>query len=75
MLVLSRKQGESIVIGQGVCVTVDRVDRHRVRLAIDAPDEVAVDRREVWLRKQDDDGPATSSAPGGPPLPVPPSTR
>ena len=64
MLVLSRKQGESIVIGQGICVTINRVDRHRVRLAIDAPDDVPVDRREVWQRKHADADLATSSAPG-----------
>ena len=40
-------QGESIVIGEGICVTVGRLDRHRVRLAIDAPHEVSVDRKEV----------------------------
>ena len=62
MLVLSRKQGESIVIGQGICVTIDRVDRHRVRLVIDAPKEVRVDRQEVWLRKHADGGLVTPNA-------------
>ena len=56
MLILSRKRGESIVIGQRIRVTVDRVDRHRVRLAIDAPQDVSVDRQEVWLRKHEGGG-------------------
>jgi len=53
MLVLLRKRGESIVIGQRICVTVDRIDGHRVRLAIDAPENVSIDRREIWLRKRE----------------------
>ena len=56
MLVLSRKEGESIVIARRVRVTVERVSGHRVRLAIDAPQEVPVDRHEVWLRKEEELG-------------------
>jgi carbon storage regulator len=56
MLVLSRKQGESIVIGRRVRVTVERVSGHRVCLTIDAPKDVPVDRHEVWLRKQQGSG-------------------
>lgn len=52
MLVLSRRQGESIVIGQGIHVSVCGISRNRVRLAIEAPAEVNVDRAEVRLRKQ-----------------------
>ena len=52
MLVLSRRQGESIVIGHGIHVSVHAISRNRVRLVIDAPAEVQVDRAEVWLRKQ-----------------------
>jgi len=52
MLVLSRRQGESIVIGHGIHVTVYGISGNRVRLAIEAPPEVEVDRAEVWLRKQ-----------------------
>lgn len=62
MLILSRKQGESILIGDAIRVTVDRVDRRRVRLAIDAPDDVAVDRLEVWVRKHEGDRPAPADA-------------
>ena len=52
MLVLSRRQGESIVIGHGIHVLVRSISRNRVRLAVEAPAEVKVDRAEVWLRKQ-----------------------
>jgi carbon storage regulator len=50
MLVLTRKFGESIVIGDSVTVTVMEVKGERVRLGISAPAEVPVHREEV-LRK------------------------
>jgi carbon storage regulator len=50
MLVLSRKRGETIVIGNGVTVTVLAVDGDRVKLGIVAPAEVPVHREEVFQR-------------------------
>ncbi len=47
MLVLSRKLGESIVIGDNVVVTVVKIDRGQVRLGIEAPPEVGVFREEI----------------------------
>ena len=44
MLVLTRKQGECIVIGNSVTVTVVWVGSNQVRLAIEAPDEVVIKR-------------------------------
>jgi carbon storage regulator len=52
MLVLSRKRNESIVIGQGITVTVIDIRGDKVRLGIDAPKDLPVDRREVWEAKQ-----------------------
>ncbi len=52
MLVLSRKVGEQIVIGQGVTVTVLEVNGQRVRLGIIAPADVPVHRSEVCQRIQ-----------------------
>jgi carbon storage regulator len=52
MLVLSRKRGETIVIDDCVRVTVEAIGESRVRLSIEAPAEVAVDREEIWQRKQ-----------------------
>jgi carbon storage regulator len=49
MLVLTRKTDESIVIGDDIVVTVIRVRDGKVRLGIEAPKEVAVHRREVYL--------------------------
>ncbi len=51
MLVLSRKQGEQICIGEGVVLTVISVHGDRVRLGVQAPREVTVDRQEIRQRK------------------------
>ena len=50
MLVLSRKSGESIVIGGGVKLTVVEVRGDRVRLGFEGPREVPIHRQEVWLQ-------------------------
>ena len=50
MLVLSRRERESIVIGNGIVVTVLAVKGKTVRLGIDAPPEVVVHRQEVQRR-------------------------
>lgn len=47
MLVLSRRAGESVVIGDGITVTVLEVRGDVVRIGIDAPRSVAVHRGEV----------------------------
>lgn len=47
MLVLSRKVGEKIVIGNNITIVVQRVGKGRVALAIDAPQEVTVLRGEL----------------------------
>ena len=48
MLVLSRRIGESVVIGNDVVVTVLEVRGDIIRLGIDAPREVTVHRQEVF---------------------------
>lgn len=53
MLILSRNIGEAILIGDDISVTVSNVQGGQVRLAIDAPKSVAVDRAELRQRKID----------------------
>lgn len=48
MLVLSRKAGEEILIGDDVRLQVVDIRGDKVRLGIDAPKELAVHRHEVW---------------------------
>ena len=50
MLVLSRKLGERIMIGDRIVVTVTKLDVGRVVLGIDAPREVTVFREEIGPR-------------------------
>ncbi len=61
MLVLSRKVGERILIGNHVTVTVVRITGGGVRLGIEAPAEMAVIREELQdERQQQTDQPARS---------------
>jgi carbon storage regulator len=52
MLVLTRRPGEQIVIGNGIRVTVVSVGPGRVKLGIEAPAHVRVDRQEVFDKIQ-----------------------
>lgn len=52
MLVLSRNIGEEIIIGDGVRVCILAVEGTKVRVGVDAPEEVRVDRREIWERRR-----------------------
>jgi carbon storage regulator len=52
MLVLSRKVAEAIVIAGKVRVVVTAVRGESVRLGVQAPQDVAVDREEIHLRKK-----------------------
>lgn len=48
MLVLSRKRDEKIVIGDRIVITVVEVRGDKVRLGIEAPNDVPVHRQEVY---------------------------
>jgi carbon storage regulator len=47
MLVLSRKLGQTFHVGPEVRITIVKIDRHSVRIGIEAPDHVSVQRREI----------------------------
>ena len=47
MLVLSRKLGEKIVIGDNIVITVVKIDRIQIRIGIEAPHDVPVYREEI----------------------------
>jgi carbon storage regulator CsrA len=51
MLVLTRRVGEEIVIGGEIRVTVVAIKGDRIRLGVDAPNFVRVDRQEVHERR------------------------
>ncbi|HEU4436099.1 MAG TPA: carbon storage regulator CsrA, partial [candidate division Zixibacteria bacterium] len=52
MLILTRKIGESITIGEQVKITVLGVFGRQVRLGVDAPPDVLVHREEVYVKIQ-----------------------
>lgn len=62
MLVLTRRAGESIVVGNDVTVTVLEVRGDQIRLGIDAPRNVPIHREEVYVQVQAENRGAVASA-------------
>jgi carbon storage regulator len=58
MLVLSRKKNESIVINNDITVVVVEIRGDKVRLGVEAPNEVPVHRREVYdaIKRSENEG-------------------
>ncbi len=50
MLILTRKSGESITIGEDIKIQVIEIKGRQVRLGIDAPKDCIIHREEVYLR-------------------------
>jgi len=57
MLILTRRVGETVMIGNEVTVTVLGVKGNQVRIGVNAPKDVAVHREEIYERiKREEDG-------------------
>ena len=56
MLILTRRVGESVMIGDNVTVTVLGVKGNQVRLGVNAPRDVAVHREEIYERIKTESG-------------------
>ena len=64
MLILTRRVGETVMIGNEVTVTVLGVKGNQVRIGVNAPKDVAVHREEIYeriKREQDHDSNVSSS--------------
>ena len=48
MLVLTRKLGESITIGEDVQIVIIDIDKYQVKLGIDAPKKIEIYRKELY---------------------------
>ena len=65
MLILTRRIGETVMIGKDVSITVLRVKGNQVRLGVNAPKEVSVQREEIFQRMGDGEQVETESAAEG----------
>ena len=50
MLILTRKGGESVLIGNDISITILSVRGNQVKLGVEAPKEVSVHREEIYQR-------------------------
>jgi len=63
VLILTRRVGETVMIGDEVTVTVLRVKGNQVRLGVNAPKSVSVQREEIFHRIKREDGDHIDHAP------------
>lgn len=63
MLILTRRVGETLMVGDDVTVTVLGVKGNQVRIGVNAPKDVAVHREEIYdrIRKENEGGEAPKS--------------
>lgn len=61
MLVLSRKPGERILVGDDVQITVVRIGPNTVRLGIDAPREISIVRQELIINGEEEGSKETAA--------------
>ncbi len=71
MLILTRRPGERVVIGDEILVTVMGISGHTVRLGIEAPGGVPIYREEIWLAVREENRAAAAA----PDIDVPPAPR
>jgi carbon storage regulator len=73
MLILTRRAGERVVIGDDVLVTVMEVSGQTVRLGIAAPQGLPIYREEIWLAVKEENRAAAEAAADALPAAAPPA--
>jgi len=73
MLILTRRPGERVVIGDNILVTVMGVSGHTVRLGIEAPEGISIYREEIWLAVEAEN--RAAAAAGAEDLPAAPPSK
>ena len=58
MLVISRKKGESLLIGDDIEITVEKIDHSNVKISIKAPKEKVILRKEVYEKVKEENSSA-----------------
>ncbi len=53
MLILTRKIGETLIIGDNITITVLNIKGSQVRIGIDAPKNISVHRKEIYFKIKD----------------------
>jgi carbon storage regulator len=63
MLILSRRVGETVMIGEDIAVTILGVTGNQVRVGVNAPKEVPVHREEIYerIKRQDEMEPSKTA--------------
>jgi carbon storage regulator len=70
MLIITRRQGEKIMLGDDIVVHVMEIVGNSVRVGIQAPRSVPVYREEIWNAVRDENRAAADSAPADLPVPT-----
>lgn len=72
MLIITRRAGEKLMIGEDVVVEIMEIVGNQVRVGIQAPQSIRVYREEIWMAVKEDNRAAATDAP--PALPAPASS-
>ncbi len=72
MLIITRRAGEKLMIGEDVVVEIMEIVGNQVRVGIQAPQSVRVYREEIWMAVKEENRAAATDAPAT--LPVAPAS-
>lgn len=71
MLIITRRPGEKVMLGDDIVVEVMEIVGNQVRLGVQAPQSVRVYREEIWLAVKEENRAAAQDAPQTLPAPAP----